>query len=259
MLPGLLPETALCFQLHELPEHHYQTLKFLSAHLKTVAENSEKNKVWFRSLPGVGESLPELGEKKKAPRFSPQMEPRNLAIVFGPTLVRTTDDNMTHMVTHMPDQYRIVETLIQNVSSRSTVAAQPAAPSPVNPPCPLPPPPSTTGFSQKRETESLWWVQFGTVGSSGLDVSLSVCVCGCFPQTASREDSAVESQPVPNIDHLLTNIGRTATSQGEVSGNAAAAPQPSFAPIGQLLTQRCCFCLWGGGFFCGFWQQMKQI
>lgn len=44
------------------------------------------------------------------------MEPRNLAIVFGPTLVRTTEDNMTHMVTHMPDQYRIVETLIQNVS-----------------------------------------------------------------------------------------------------------------------------------------------
>lgn len=45
-----------------------------------------------------------------------QMEPRNLAIVFGPTLVRTTEDNMTNMVTHMPDQYRIVETLIQNVS-----------------------------------------------------------------------------------------------------------------------------------------------
>lgn len=50
------------------------------------------------------------------------MEPRNLAIVFGPTLVRTTEDNMTHMVTHMPDQYRIVETLIQNVSSRSLSA-----------------------------------------------------------------------------------------------------------------------------------------
>lgn len=45
------------------------------------------------------------------------MEPRNLAIVFGPTLVRTSEDNMTHMVTHMPDQYKIVETLIQHVSS----------------------------------------------------------------------------------------------------------------------------------------------
>lgn len=32
-------------QIHDLPEHHYETLKFLSAHLKTVAENSEKNKV----------------------------------------------------------------------------------------------------------------------------------------------------------------------------------------------------------------------
>lgn len=32
----------------------------------------------------------------------------------------------------------------------------------------------------------------------------------------------MESQPVPNIDHLLTNIGRTGTSQGEDLGNAAA-------------------------------------
>ncbi|KAM3593187.1 uncharacterized protein V6R79_007323 [Siganus canaliculatus] len=121
--------------LHELPDHHYETLKFLSAHLKTVADNSEKNK----------------------------MEPRNLAIVFGPTLVRTTDDNMTHMVTHMPDQYRIVETLIQNYD----------------------------------------W--FFTEEGNG------------DPVTVSHEESAVESQPVPNIDHLLTNIGRTGTSQGEVS------------------------------------------
>ncbi|KAM4544155.1 rho GTPase-activating protein 21a isoform 3-T3 [Fundulus diaphanus] len=121
--------------LHELPDHHYETLKFLSAHLKTVAENAEKNK----------------------------MEPRNLAIVFGPTLVRTTDDNMTHMVTHMPDQYKIVETLIQNYD----------------------------------------W--FFTDDGNG------------DPVTVSHDESAVESQPVPNIDHLLTNIGRTNTSQGDVS------------------------------------------
>ncbi|XP_071751531.2 rho GTPase-activating protein 21a isoform X3 [Centroberyx gerrardi] len=121
--------------LHELPSHHYETLKFLSAHLKTVAENSEKNK----------------------------MEPRNLAIVFGPTLVRTSEDNMTHMVTHMPDQYKIVETLIQNYD----------------------------------------W--FFTEDGNG------------EPVTVSQEESAVESQPVPNIDHLLTNIGRTGASQGEVS------------------------------------------
>lgn len=46
-----------------------------------------------------------------------QMEPRNLALVFGPTLVRTSEDNMADMVTHMPDRYKIVETLIQHVSS----------------------------------------------------------------------------------------------------------------------------------------------
>uniref|UniRef100_A0A4W5P5R1 Rho GTPase activating protein 21 n=1 Tax=Hucho hucho TaxID=62062 RepID=A0A4W5P5R1_9TELE len=69
----------------ELPEHHYETLKFLSGHLKLVSENCEKNK----------------------------MEPRNLAIVFGPTLVRTSEDNMTNMVNHMPDQCKIVENLIQ--------------------------------------------------------------------------------------------------------------------------------------------------
>ncbi len=44
-----------------------------------------------------------------------QMEARNLALVFGPTLVRTSEDNMTDMVTHMPDRYKIVETLIQHV------------------------------------------------------------------------------------------------------------------------------------------------
>ncbi|XP_034428806.1 rho GTPase-activating protein 21-like isoform X4 [Hippoglossus hippoglossus] len=121
--------------LHELPDHHYETLKFLSAHLKCVADNSDKNK----------------------------MEPRNLAIVFGPTLVRTTEDNMTHMVTHMPDQYKIVETLIQNYN----------------------------------------W--FFTEDGNG------------DPVTVSHEMSAVQSQPIPNIDHLLTNIGRTAASQGEVS------------------------------------------
>uniref|UniRef100_A0A8C1WJ77 Rho GTPase activating protein 21a n=1 Tax=Cyprinus carpio TaxID=7962 RepID=A0A8C1WJ77_CYPCA len=121
--------------LHELPDHHYETLKFLSGHLKTVAENSEKNK----------------------------MEPRNLAIVFGPTLVRTSEDNMTHMVTHMPDQYKIVETLIQHYD---------------------------WFFTEEGDKE---------------------------PTTTVHEESAVESQPVPNIDHLLTNIGRTGTSPGEVS------------------------------------------
>ncbi|GAA6080402.1 rho GTPase-activating protein 21 isoform X5 [Tachysurus ichikawai] len=36
--------------------------------------------------------------------------------------------------------------------------------------------------------------------------------------TAVEQESTVQSQPVPNIDHLLTNIGRTAPSPGDVSG-----------------------------------------
>lgn len=47
------------------------------------------------------------------------MEPRNLALVFGPTLVRTSEDNMTDMVTHMPDRYKIVETLILHVRTNT--------------------------------------------------------------------------------------------------------------------------------------------
>uniref|UniRef100_I3JMP6 Rho GTPase activating protein 23b n=1 Tax=Oreochromis niloticus TaxID=8128 RepID=I3JMP6_ORENI len=77
--------------IHELPDHYYHTLKFLLGHLKKVADHSEKNK----------------------------MEPRNLALVFGPTLVRTSEDNMTDMVTHMPDRYKIVETLILHVRTTS--------------------------------------------------------------------------------------------------------------------------------------------
>ncbi|KAG9476620.1 hypothetical protein GDO78_003250 [Eleutherodactylus coqui] len=127
-------------EILDLPEHHYETLKFLCTHLKTVAENSEKNK----------------------------MEPRNLAIVFGPTLVRTSEDNMTHMVTHMPDQYKIVETLIQ---------------------C------HDWFFSDESADE---------------------------PITAVQEESTVESQPVPNIDHLLSNIGRTGLSPGDVSDSATS-------------------------------------
>ncbi|KAJ8364489.1 hypothetical protein SKAU_G00133200 [Synaphobranchus kaupii] len=117
--------------IHDLPDHYYHTLKFLVGHLKTVADHAEKNK----------------------------MEPRNLALVFGPTLVRTSEDNMTDMVTHMPDRYKIVETLIQHHA---------------------------------------WFF------SEGLD---------------KDEKTPVDTgdlQPVPNIDHLLSNIGRTGL-MGEAS------------------------------------------
>ncbi|XP_031556486.1 uncharacterized protein LOC116293222 isoform X2 [Actinia tenebrosa] len=75
---------ALKCLINDLPEHNYETLKYLLAHLKRVSDNTEKNK----------------------------MEARNLAIVFGPTLVRTGEDTMISMVKDMSDQCRIVETLL---------------------------------------------------------------------------------------------------------------------------------------------------
>lgn len=39
-------------------------------------------------------------------------------------------------------------------------------------------------------------------------------------QTTAEQESTVQSQPVPNIDHLLSNIGRTTASPGEVSGKS---------------------------------------
>ncbi|XP_047215001.1 rho GTPase-activating protein 23-like isoform X2 [Girardinichthys multiradiatus] len=111
--------------IRDLPDHYYHTLKFLISHLKTVADHSDKNK----------------------------MEPRNLALVFGPTLVRTSEDNMKDMVTHMPDRYKIVETLIQH------------------------------------------------------------CIWFFTDELDKDEKTPVDTedvQPAPNIDHLLSNIGRTA-------------------------------------------------
>ncbi|XP_019117772.1 rho GTPase-activating protein 21 isoform X2 [Larimichthys crocea] len=126
--------------IQELPDHHFETLKFLCAHLKKVSDNCEKNK----------------------------MEPRNLAIVFGPTLVRTSEDNMANMVNHMPDQCKIVENLIQQYD---------------------------------------WFFTDD---------------CDEDPVTTAEQESTVQSQPVPNIDHLLSNIGRTAASPGEVSDSACS-------------------------------------
>ncbi|XP_016324169.1 rho GTPase-activating protein 23-like isoform X4 [Sinocyclocheilus anshuiensis] len=110
--------------IRDLPDYYFHTLKFLIGHLKTVADHSEKNK----------------------------MEPRNLALVFGPTLVRNSEDNMTDMVTHMPDRYKIVETLIQH---------------------------HAWFFSEENEKDE--------------------------KTPVDTEDV----QPAPNIDHLLSNIGRT--------------------------------------------------
>jgi len=44
------------------------------------------------------------------------MDPRNLAIVFGPSLIRPVDDSMITMVKDMSDQCRITEMIIHHVS-----------------------------------------------------------------------------------------------------------------------------------------------
>lgn len=46
------------------------------------------------------------------------MDARNLAIVFGPTLVRPQDDSVILMVKDMSDQCRVVEAIITNVGIR---------------------------------------------------------------------------------------------------------------------------------------------
>ena len=45
------------------------------------------------------------------------MDARNLAIMFGPSLVRPHDDNVVAMVRDMSDQCRIVESIIIHVST----------------------------------------------------------------------------------------------------------------------------------------------
>ncbi|CAJ0941728.1 unnamed protein product, partial [Mesorhabditis belari] len=70
--------------LRKLPRAHYDTLKHLMTHLRAVTMHSEVNK----------------------------MECRNLALMFGPSIVRPSDDNMATMVTHMSDQCKIIESFI---------------------------------------------------------------------------------------------------------------------------------------------------
>nr|XP_026690538.1 rho GTPase-activating protein 21 isoform X4 [Ciona intestinalis] len=138
--------------VHMLPAPHYQTLKFLISHLRRVADNCDVNK----------------------------MEVRNLAIVFGPTLVRSTiSDNMATMVTDMSDQCRIVESVLQHAAWMFT------------------------------ENEA-----------------------GEIEVTAPEEK---EHEPVPNINHLLANVGRTpgdagdSASDSSKSKNSLASEKESFS------------------------------
>ncbi|KAM7081724.1 LOW QUALITY PROTEIN: rho GTPase-activating protein 23 [Ciconia maguari] len=73
--------------IRDLPGHYYETLKFLVGHLKTIADHSERTR----------------------------MEPRNWPWCSAPPTLRADiRGHMTDMVTHMPDRYKIVETLIQH-------------------------------------------------------------------------------------------------------------------------------------------------
>ncbi|XP_028175842.1 rho GTPase-activating protein 23-like [Ostrinia furnacalis] len=67
-----------------LPDAHYETLKYLVQHLRRVVALAPHNK----------------------------MEARNLAIVFGPTLVRAASDDMLAMVNDMSSQCRIIESFL---------------------------------------------------------------------------------------------------------------------------------------------------
>ncbi|KRT85819.1 hypothetical protein AMK59_1984 [Oryctes borbonicus] len=70
--------------IKRLPIYHYHTLKHLILHLQTVVDYREYNK----------------------------MEAKNLAIVFGPTIVRAAEENMEMMVNDMTHQCKIVESLL---------------------------------------------------------------------------------------------------------------------------------------------------
>lgn len=70
--------------IKSLPPHNYHTLKHVIGHLNRVVENSEIN----------------------------LMEAKNLAIVFGPTIVRPDGSNMESLVNDMTNQCKIVETLL---------------------------------------------------------------------------------------------------------------------------------------------------
>lgn len=44
------------------------------------------------------------------------MDAKNLAIVFGPTLIHKSEEDMVSMVADMSDQCRIIESIILHVS-----------------------------------------------------------------------------------------------------------------------------------------------
>ncbi|XP_050743601.1 serine-rich adhesin for platelets isoform X2 [Drosophila biarmipes] len=70
--------------VESLPRHPYETMKHLIRHLCRVSGNCEVNR----------------------------MEPKNLAIIFGPSIIRTPNDTLETAVKDMKHQCRIVELLV---------------------------------------------------------------------------------------------------------------------------------------------------
>lgn len=73
--------------LKRLPPHSYETLKHLIKHLHRVSQNCLVN----------------------------LMEPRNVAIVFGPSLIRSANETLATAVKDMRHQCQIVEALVSHV------------------------------------------------------------------------------------------------------------------------------------------------
>lgn len=73
--------------IERLPKHSYETLKHLIKHLSVVSSNVASNK----------------------------MDPKNLAIVFGPSIVRNSNEKLETAVKDMKHQCTIVESLVTHV------------------------------------------------------------------------------------------------------------------------------------------------
>lgn len=73
--------------LDRLPPFSYETLKHLMRHLSRVSHKCDTN----------------------------LMEPKNLAIIFGPSVVRTSNETLETVVKDMKHQCRIVEALVSHV------------------------------------------------------------------------------------------------------------------------------------------------
>ncbi|XP_063706527.1 rho GTPase-activating protein 21 isoform X3 [Culicoides brevitarsis] len=85
-LPGAERLKELKALLKKLPPHNYETLKHLIRHLHRVSQNCLVN----------------------------LMEPRNLAIVFGPSVIRSANETLATAVKDMRHQCQIVEALVSH-------------------------------------------------------------------------------------------------------------------------------------------------